>query len=413
MAVKPLQFSLDLGRWSTTAVLPSWKGIQTRRDLFGSRERGLPSDGTVEIVFMREGGGSEPLTLAEIASVEWLIENESAISQALFESLATDYPGQQDFYDYPGEEKADLMPDIGSASDLRTLVRLHMVYVHSVQKDGIPYAGFSFGCTWEPEHGLGIMMHGTRTVRIGSAADTPFEARIAKKDRDLERSGDGDAVPEISRWRSLVQRRNQAKQNANEARQRAATLAAIDENVSGKSLLDEKFYEDAGAQFSIVGPQISEDAINTIFPEVFPGKEEFVQFYSRYNGGSRTPQGCIAYCGVAAHRISRNQLDKLDLGCFRTLSLDVEKRMPPFSNMLGHHTAMVRIYAEVPAMKVFLDEHIEIAFDHTGNDLCLNRRSGRVFFMDWSAYKEGPVEVAASFREFVLKFWNIAYVSRH
>jgi hypothetical protein len=103
----------------------------------------------------------------------------------------------------------------------------------------------------------------------------------------------------------------------------------------------------------------------------------------------------------------------LNLEGFHSISLDAEERMHPFSNMLRSHATMARIYAGVPEMKAFLDEHIGIAFDHTGNALCLSRRSGRIFFMDWMTYKEGSVEVASSFREFVLKFWNIEYVSPH
>jgi hypothetical protein len=170
---------------------------------------------------------------------------------------------------------------------------------------------------------------------------------------------------------------------------------------------------EAGEKFSIVGPQIPENEINAVFPESFPGKEDFVQFYLRYNGGSRTPQGCIMHCGNRAHRISRNQLDKLNLEGFRSMSLDAEERMLPFSNMLRGHATMVRVYSQIPEMKAFLEEHMEIAFDHTGNNLFLSRRSGRIFFMDMTTYKEGPVEVASSFREFVFKFWNIPYVSLH
>jgi hypothetical protein len=50
-----------------------------------------------------------------------------------------------------------------------------------VQKGGIPYVGFSFRCTWEEEHGLGALMHGTRTVDIGGA-DTSFLLWVARKD---------------------------------------------------------------------------------------------------------------------------------------------------------------------------------------------------------------------------------------
>jgi hypothetical protein len=117
--------------------------------------------------------------------------------------------------------------------------------------------------------------------------------------------------------------------------------------------------------------------------------------------------------GNPAHRILRNQLDRLNLEGFRSIPLAAEDRMIPFANMLRHHETMARIYAEVPEMKAFLEGHMEIGFDHTGNDLCISRNSGRIFFMDWRTYKEGPVEVASSFREFIAKFWNIAYVSLH
>jgi len=409
MTDKSLKFKLErwLG-WTTTAILPSWKGIQIRRDLYGAREKARPTDGTVEVMFVREGRETEPLTDGEIAAAKWVIENEAAISQALIESLAKDYPDQQEFYEYSGKERAELMPDIGSVGDLRTLLRLNVVYIHQVQKDGIPYAGFLFGCTWEREHGLGILMHGTRTVRIGWADDA-FDAWIAKEDRDSERSADESASQEISSWKSSVRKREQAKKNAYEARQRSAALSATAEAANDKPASDEKFFRDAGEQFGIVGPRISENEINSVFPESFPGKENFVQFYLRYNGGSRTPQGCIMHCGDPAHRILRNQLDQLNLEGFRSIPLVAEDRMLPFSNMLGHHAAMAQCYSQIPSMKTFLEEHMGIAFDHTGNDLCLSRQSGRILFMDWRAYKEGPLEVASSFREFVLKFWNIPH----
>jgi hypothetical protein len=175
-------------------------------------------------------------------------------------------------------------------------------------------------------------------------------------------------------------------------------------------LSEERFYQDAGAQFAIVGPPISRAEIDAVFPEAFPGKEDLVRFYLRYNGGSRTPQGCIMHCGNPAHRLTRKQLDRLNLEGFRSIPLVAGDRMLPFANLLSHHATNARIYAQIPEMKAFLEEHMEIAFDHTGNDLCLSRRSGRILFMDWTTYKEGPAEVASSFRDFVIKFWNAPYV---
>jgi hypothetical protein len=176
-------------------------------------------------------------------------------------------------------------------------------------------------------------------------------------------------------------------------------------NGSDEPLTDGDLLRWAGAPFSIIGPQLSLPAIEAVFPGIFPGKDDFVQFYLRYNGGSRKPHGCIMHCGNAEHRVSRDRLDKLNLEGFRSIPLEAEDRMLPFANMLLHQATMERIYATIPEMKAFLDEHMAIAFDHSGNDLCLSRTTGRIFFMDWTAYKLGSVEIAPSFREFVLKFW--------
>ena len=52
-------------------------------------------------------------------------------------------------------------------------------------KDGLPCFGYEFGCTWDGEHGLGVLMHGKRVVEVGGA-DTAFTLWIAKRDAGVE-----------------------------------------------------------------------------------------------------------------------------------------------------------------------------------------------------------------------------------
>ncbi len=173
------QFTLEDNLWwTTTAIFSSWKGFQSRK---GAQDTTIPSDGSVRIVFAQEGRGNEPLTSSEISSIVWVIENEASISKGLISSLLEEYPSLQMQYGYSGKKKAELMPDIKSAEDLRGLIGLYSVNVHQVQKDGIPYIGFEFGCTWDDEHGLGVLTHGTRTVQIGGA-DTAILLWIAEQD---------------------------------------------------------------------------------------------------------------------------------------------------------------------------------------------------------------------------------------
>ena len=176
------QFSLEDGLWWTaTVTLPSWRGFHSRKDAYDARDSAVPSDGRVRIVFAPEGRGSEPLSEAELSAVRWVMEHEASLANALLSSLLKEYPLLQEQYSYSDGMKAELMPDVQSVDDLRALIGLSSVNVHQVQKDGVPYVGFEFGCTWDEEHGLGILMHGTRTVQIGGA-DTAILLWIAAED---------------------------------------------------------------------------------------------------------------------------------------------------------------------------------------------------------------------------------------
>ncbi len=167
--------------WVTSAVLPSWKGFQTRQGAYGAKSSSKPSDGVVRIVFAPEGRGTEPLNDFEKFTVAWTLENEATLTQALLDSLLKSYPTLQEQYGYSDAEKKQYMPDVHSVDEFRDLIGLHTVHVHPLQKDGIPYVGFEIGCSWDPEHGLGILMLNTRAIDIGGA-DTAFLLWIAERD---------------------------------------------------------------------------------------------------------------------------------------------------------------------------------------------------------------------------------------
>ena len=170
-------------------------------------------------------------------------------------------------------------------------------------------------------------------------------------------------------------------------------------------MFQENDLTEAGKRFAIVGPLVSESEINAIFPTSFPGKEDLLQFYLRYNGGSRTPQGCIIHCGNPAHKVSRENLDKLKVEGFMSISADPNDRMLPFRPIRRHHATMLEMYVAIPGMKEFYEQHIPFAFGHSGEDLCINLRDGSIWYMDYTEYQKGAIEISASFREFVLKFW--------
>ena len=174
-------FHLERSCWTTKAQLPSWAGYQTRNGPYGSISSDDPSDGVVTITFAPEGRDESPLTEQERASVQWLLDHEAEMASAVVEGLLAEYPRLQRDYCYDGSEQEEYMPDVSSAEDFRQLIGLHNVHVHQLLKDGLPYLGYEFGCTWDDEHGLGVLMHGRRVVKVGGA-DTAFLLWIARRD---------------------------------------------------------------------------------------------------------------------------------------------------------------------------------------------------------------------------------------
>ena len=105
------------------------------------------------------------------------------MSDAVKAAIFQNYARLQREYDYSAAERAEYMPDISSLRDLERLVGLYAVNVHQIDKGGVPYLGFEFGCTWDDEHGCGVFMHGTRLVHLGGA-DTAFTLWMAEQDAD-------------------------------------------------------------------------------------------------------------------------------------------------------------------------------------------------------------------------------------
>jgi hypothetical protein len=113
--------------------------------------------------------------------IEYLQSNQTTILESILSELLNKYPKLQEIYDYPEDEKQDFMPNISQIKDFEDLLSPYSIYITSVFKDGIPYIGYMFSCSWDPEHGLGVMSHKNRIIEIGGA-DTAFSTWSAEED---------------------------------------------------------------------------------------------------------------------------------------------------------------------------------------------------------------------------------------
>jgi hypothetical protein len=97
------------------------------------------------------------------------------------------------------------MPQVTTPDELKSLFGLANVHIHQASKNGVSYVGLEFECTWDSEHGLGVMIHKNRIVDFGGA-DTAILEWIA--DRDAQRWNTGGHIKDyMLRRRSRDARR--------------------------------------------------------------------------------------------------------------------------------------------------------------------------------------------------------------
>jgi hypothetical protein len=136
-------------------------------------------DGSVDLVF----GGSAALTVTphdpsisrtpsevQRQAMAFHLEHGQEVFSAVLAALQPYYAKMRPRYlSFLGSEADSLMPAVQSAEQLSRLIDLRHVHVHPWTKDGVGYVGLQFGCTWDQEHGFGVLMHRDRVVSVGSA----------------------------------------------------------------------------------------------------------------------------------------------------------------------------------------------------------------------------------------------------
>jgi hypothetical protein len=170
--------------WEGSTVLPSWAGFQQRLGPYASVSAAELSEGTVHLSISspNEVNSAAP-SEAQVRAFRYLRENDQAVRDKVLAAIFEVYPKWRDNYsEFFGEELDAHMPRLSNPSDLKPLIGLSIVHILNVEKDGLAYIGFEFGCTWEEEHGLGVMCCRDRIIEVGSAEEA-FSASIANRDK--------------------------------------------------------------------------------------------------------------------------------------------------------------------------------------------------------------------------------------
>ena len=110
--------------------------------------------------------GQGPSAEQENAHI-YLLENETAVGQAIVQGVFGCY--QDEIYD---PELEEFLPKLESPEGLKRLIRLRELYFEGSPSEepqgAFARVGWSFGCTWDEEHGLGVRTHKDVVEEVGT-----------------------------------------------------------------------------------------------------------------------------------------------------------------------------------------------------------------------------------------------------
>jgi hypothetical protein len=169
--------------WQGTIVLGSWAGFTHEAWTCAAGEY----DGTARVIISIPGQARRlPPSPEQAAAYRYLVDQEKGVHNSVLQAIFNAYPtltADLGLDEEDSEEAEALASDIDRPDRLRELIGLCIVHLLPISREGLAYTGFEFGCTWEEEHGLGVLLHRDRVVRIGQAS-TAFAETIARTDVD-------------------------------------------------------------------------------------------------------------------------------------------------------------------------------------------------------------------------------------
>ncbi|MDB5292235.1 MAG: hypothetical protein JWL69_3476 [Phycisphaerales bacterium] len=172
----------EMHEWTGKDVLTAWAGTQERHGGYTSRSSRKPSNGSVMIQIPRLGeddANPRPPAPEQVAAYAYLTENQAKVTDAVMKALLADYKKLRKGWLKHDPELE--LPEIETVDDMRKNVGLGTLHMHDIARAGHAYIGLELGCTWDEEHGAGVLLHKGRVVDVGQA-DTSFNNHAAIKD---------------------------------------------------------------------------------------------------------------------------------------------------------------------------------------------------------------------------------------
>jgi hypothetical protein len=162
---------LDRNDWKGRDVLTAWIGYYTRDPDYDdemNEDEKAKADGAFEFEIERldeDDTNPRPPAPEQLAAYAYLKEHQVELRDKILDAFVKLFHKVRKQW---LKHDPDLeLPGIESVEDMKENILFQTFYMHPYAKDGVAYTGLGFACTWDEEHGAGVLLHKDRIVDIG------------------------------------------------------------------------------------------------------------------------------------------------------------------------------------------------------------------------------------------------------
>jgi hypothetical protein len=178
----PIEWQESMHWWTGRIRIDFFSGYDTAATASAAARRGVPfrpgttgagyQRGEVELRLITRGK-DQPSPAQERAFLQF-VEHRETICRIVVNAVFDYYRGNWGDWRWvvePGRaaESTDdlLIPELTTSDGLKSLIRLEALHVVDVQGSKGALLGFCFDCTWDQEHGLGVLVRRGELFEIG------------------------------------------------------------------------------------------------------------------------------------------------------------------------------------------------------------------------------------------------------
>ena len=111
-------------------------------------------------------------------AINYFIDNEERVLNAICEGVIRHSSTIRERY-----KALPDFPELNTIDDVKRNIVVETIHVLGEEKEGVGYLGFNCDCTWDDEHGMGILMHKDRCVDAGEVEIASEGVYSMRKDK--------------------------------------------------------------------------------------------------------------------------------------------------------------------------------------------------------------------------------------